>query len=159
MFEKKEYIMDSIFGVCMVEKVTKLVVGREQQMEYYVLQSAADKKKKAYIPVQNHETVLRKLMTPEQAMSVLEKIKMTINGNDTFEIDTITVEKAQKILEGGEPDSWGKASSYLLKRKEEISPSVAEILEKIWGQLVNELAFVLKKSKDDIRQMVNNRIK
>ena len=47
MFEKKEYIMDSTFGVCMVEKVTKLVVGREQQMEYYVLQSAADKKKKA----------------------------------------------------------------------------------------------------------------
>lgn len=151
--------MDSTFGVCMVEKVTKLVVGREQQMEYYVLQSAADKKKKAYIPVQNHETVLRNLMTPEQAMSVLEKIKMTINGNDAFEIDTITVEKAQKILEGGEPDSWGKASSYLLKRKEEIPPSVAEILEKIWGQLVNELAFVLKKSKDDIRQMVNNRIK
>lgn len=151
--------MDSTFGVCMVEKVTKLVVGREQQMEYYVLQSAADKKKKAYIPVQNHETVLRKLMTPEQAMSVLKKIKMTINGNDAFEIDTITVEKAQKILEGGEPDSWGKASSYLLKRKEEIPPSVAEILEKIWGQLVNELAFVLKKSKDDIRQMVNNRIK
>jgi RNA polymerase-interacting CarD/CdnL/TRCF family regulator len=159
LFEKKEYIMDSTFGVCMVEKVTKLVVGREQQMEYYVLQSAADKKKKAYIPVQNHETVLRKLMTPEQAMSVLEKIKMTINGNDALEVDTITVEEAQKILEGGEPDSWGKASSYLLKRKEEISPSVAEILEKIWGQLVNELAFVLKKSKDDIRQMVNNRIK
>ena len=69
------------------------------------------------------------------------------------------MEEAQQILEGGEPDSWGKASSYLLKRKEEISPSVAEILEKIWGQLVNELAFVLKKSKDDIRQMVNNRIK
>ena len=93
MFEKKEYIMDSTFGVCMVEKVTKLVVGREQQMEYYVLQSAADKKKKAYIPVQNHETVLRKLMTPEQATAILGKIKVEINTNNKEEMEVLTVEE------------------------------------------------------------------
>ena len=159
MFEKKEYIMDSTFGVCMVEKVTKLVVGREQQMEYYVLRSAADKKKKAYIPVQNHETVLRRLITPEQATSILEKIKVEINTNNKEEMEALTVEEARGVLESGDPDSWAKVSSYLLQREGELSPPVVGILEKIWEQLQNELAFVLKKSRDDIRQMVENGIK
>ena len=48
MFEKKEYIVNSNLGICIVEKITKLVVGRESQMEYYVLRSATDKNKKAY---------------------------------------------------------------------------------------------------------------
>lgn len=156
MFEKKEYIVSSTFGVCMVEKVTKLVVGREQQMEYYVLQSAKDRNKKSYIPVEHHETVLRRPMTEEKAKEMLEQ--MVINGKQNMEEISITIAEAKELLESGEPENWAWGASFYLQRKDRMDRELEEVMGKIWENLSGELAFVLKKKQEDIRQILDNQL-
>ena len=58
----------------------------------------------------------------------------------------------------GDPVNWAKAVCYYLKRKEQLDSQMEEVLEKIWKNLREELAFVLKKTQDDIRQSVENRL-
>lgn len=156
MFEKKEYIVSSTFGVCMVEKVTKLVVGREQQMEYYVLQSLRDRNKKSYIPVENHETVLRLPMTEESAKEILEY--MVINGKENLEEISFTNAEAKELLESGEPKKWARGAVFYLRCKDRMDSQTEEVARKIWENLSGELAFVLKKTQEDIRQILDNQL-
>lgn len=156
MFEKKDYIVSSTFGVCMVEKVTKLVVGREQQMEYYVLQSARNRTKKSYIPVENHETVLRLPMTEECAKEILDK--MVINGKENMEAISLTVAEAKELLESGEPEKWAYGAAFFLRHKDRMDSQMEDITGKIWENLSGELAFVLKKTQEDIRQILDNQL-
>lgn len=156
VFEKKEYIVSSTFGVCMVEKVTKLVVGREQQMEYYVLQSARDRSKKSYIPVENHETVLRLPMTEEKAKEMLEN--MVINGKQNVEETSLTVAEAKELLESGEPEKWAYGAIFYLKNKDRMDSQLEDVTGKIWENLSGELEFVLKKTQEDIRQILDNQL-
>lgn len=155
-FEKKDCLVSSTFGVCIVEKVTKLVVGREKQMQYYVLRSLSDKTKKSYIPVEHHETVLRLPMSKEKAEELLNK--MVITGTELQIEGILTFTLAKEWLEMGDPVNWAKAVCYYLKRKEQLDSQMEEVLEKIWKNLREELAFVLKKTQDDIRQSVENRL-
>lgn len=157
IFEKKDCLVSSTFGMCIVEKVTKLVVGREQQMQYYVLRSLSDKTKKSYIPVEHHETVLRLPMAEEEAKELLNK--MVINGMELQREDIVTFSVAKEWLESGNPTNWAKAVCYYFKKKEQMDAQMEEIFGKIWKNLREELAFVLKKTQDDIRQEVENKVK
>lgn len=156
MFEKKEYIVSSSFGICMVEKITKLVVGRERQMEYYVLQSLKDRNKKSYIPVEQHETILRVPMTEEEAETLLKKIPIV--ANDSQVQKNLMYEEARQLLEGGEPEKWAFGCIYYLRNRDTLDSQMCSVLGKIWENLTGELAFVLKKSQDDIRQIFENAI-
>lgn len=192
IFEKKEYVVSGPFGICIVENITKLVSGREQQMEYYVLRSISDKTKKCYIPVKEHETVLRVPMTEEEARSLLERIKMTLKkAADNFEGETVdktgeenTEEKvvtrndaesnveeqvsekngenllqisgiftlldAKEMLESGNPEEWAKAVCYLYQNASSIDSQMEDVLQKIWKNLREELAFALKRTQEEI---------
>ncbi len=70
MFNKKEIIFSEKIGVCVVADITKLTAGKGVTYEYYVLKSVFDKEKTAYIPVENHQVQLRKLITPEEAGAI-----------------------------------------------------------------------------------------
>ena len=73
MFQKKEYIFSDSIGPCVVEDIVKLAAQKNATpVSYYVLRSAVDKKKTSYIPVENHKSLLRPLVTAEEAQKVLE---------------------------------------------------------------------------------------
>ena len=156
MFEKKEYIVSSSFGICMVEKITKLVVGRERQMEYYVLQSLKDLNKKSYIPVEQHETILRVPMTEQEAETLLKGLPIV--ANDSRMQKNLMYEEVRQLLEGGEPEKWAFGCIYYLRNRDTLDSQMCSVLGKIWENLTGELAFVLKKSQDDIRQIFENAI-
>ena len=107
MFEKKDYIVSGSFGVCRVEKVTKLVVGREGQMEYYVLQSVKDTKKKSYIPVENPKTVLR---FPMEETLAKELVANFSTQKEELKNSRFTLEDGREMLEGAEPAEWAKGT-------------------------------------------------
>ncbi len=73
MFQKKEIIYSATIGVCVVEDIVKLADSRKDTYHYYLLRSVSDKTKKAYIPVENHDVLLRKLITPEEALKLQEQ--------------------------------------------------------------------------------------
>lgn len=67
MFEKKEILYSETLGVCQVAELTKLSAKSGEQVLYYGLRSVYDKSKVSYIPVENHQVQLRKLISPEEA--------------------------------------------------------------------------------------------
>lgn len=70
MFQKKDIIYSETIGVCVVEDIVKLADNKRDIYQYYLLRSAFDRKKKAYIPVENHTVQLRNLITLEEALAL-----------------------------------------------------------------------------------------
>ena len=66
MFQKKQYIYSETLGVCLVENITQLTT-QNVQASYYVLRPVFAKEEVSYIPVENHQVVLRELFTEEEA--------------------------------------------------------------------------------------------
>lgn len=154
IFEKKQYIVSSTFGVCRVEKITKLVAGKEQQLEYYVLQSLAEPNKRSYVPVENRETVLRVPMEAEEAKALWTDL---MEGTLEVEENAVyTYDMGKAVLESGDPIRWGKAVCFLRKRKGSLDVQLEDVLEKIWKNLREELAFVLNISQEEIKATVEN---
>lgn len=77
MFEKKDIIFSEVLGVCRVAEIAKLPAKNNDQVLYYGLRSVYDNKKVSYVPVENHQVVLRELITYEEAKELepmLEKL-------------------------------------------------------------------------------------
>lgn len=73
MFCKKDIIFSSGIGVCTVADIVNLSVNKSLPVQYYQLVSIYDRKKVSYIPVEEHQVLLRPLITTEEAK---EKKKM-----------------------------------------------------------------------------------
>lgn len=67
MYDKNEVIYSSGIGVCRVSDIVNLTVNKKTPIQYYLLSSVFDKNRTSYIPVNNHQVVLRKLLTPDEA--------------------------------------------------------------------------------------------
>lgn len=72
MFQKKDIIYSETLGVCMVDDIVKLSDSRKDTYRYYLLRSVFDKTQKAYIPVENHAVMLRRLISCEAARELRE---------------------------------------------------------------------------------------
>ena len=73
MFQKKEVIYSETIGVCVVDDIVKLADNKKDTYNYYLLRSAFDKSKKAYIPVENHSVHLRNLITLQEALALRDE--------------------------------------------------------------------------------------
>lgn len=70
MFQKKQYIYSETLGVCKVENIVQLPAGRAENVPYYVLRPEFEKEKVSYIPVEDHQVVLRELFSEEEALKL-----------------------------------------------------------------------------------------
>lgn len=70
MFQKKQYIYSETQGACIVDNIVQLPAGKGETVPYYVLKSVFDATKVSYIPVRNHQVVLRELFTREEALEM-----------------------------------------------------------------------------------------
>lgn len=70
MFQKKQYIYSETQGACIVDNIVQLPAGKGETVPYYILKSVFDATKVSYIPVRNHQVVLRELFTREEALTM-----------------------------------------------------------------------------------------
>ena len=71
-FAKHQIIFCETFGVCVVAEITNLAPKKGEPILYYKLQSVFNAEKSAYIPVLEHKTLLRKLLTAEESKVLKE---------------------------------------------------------------------------------------
>ncbi len=69
-FAKHQIIFCETFGVCEVAEITNLAPKKGDPILYYKLQSVFDAERSAYIPVLEHKTLLRELLTSEEAKAL-----------------------------------------------------------------------------------------
>ena len=88
MFQKKQVIYSESLGVCLVENIVQLTVVKDTpSVAYYVLKPLFSKQKASYIPVENHQVMLREIFTTEEALEIKkselykkdEKIKAAVD--------------------------------------------------------------------------------
>lgn len=84
MFQKKQYIYSETLGVCQVENITNLNVSKSGQAAYYVLRPVFAKQEVSYIPVENHQVVLRDLFTEEEAKAIEEDPSVDLAKNENL---------------------------------------------------------------------------
>lgn len=95
-FEKKEIIYSETLGVCRVEDVVKLSQKKGETILYYVLRPVADKGKVAYIPVEKHSVLLRRLIDQETAANVKKNGYKDLPDLRKQEVDYVLAMKKQK---------------------------------------------------------------
>ncbi|MBQ7761251.1 MAG: CarD-like/TRCF domain protein [Clostridia bacterium] len=71
-FAKHQIIFCETLGVCEVSEITNLAPKKSEPILYYKLQSLFNAEKIAYIPVLEHKTLLRELLTTEDAKILKE---------------------------------------------------------------------------------------
>ena len=71
-FAKHQIIFCDTFGVCQVAEITNLSPKKGEPLLYYKLQSVFNTERSAYIPVLEHKTLLRELLTAEEAKVLKE---------------------------------------------------------------------------------------
>lgn len=78
MFEVGEYIIYGRSGVCKIEKVGSLdIVSIEKGKIYYTLVPVYTKESKIFTPVDNQKIIMRRVISKEKAINLIENIKDT----------------------------------------------------------------------------------
>lgn len=78
-FQKKQIIYSETQGVCVVDNIVQLPAGKGETLSYYVLKSVFDASKVSYIPVENHQVILRDMFTEEEARELLKNPELEKN--------------------------------------------------------------------------------
>ena len=89
MFQKKQKIYSETQGVCIVDSIVQLPAGKSEMVPYYVLKSVFDASKVSYIPVNNHQVVLKELFTAEEARELLKNPELEKNERLKAAVDYV----------------------------------------------------------------------
>ncbi|MBQ9989941.1 MAG: CarD family transcriptional regulator [Lachnospiraceae bacterium] len=160
MFQEKEMIVYGSHGICEVEHIGRLNMPMvDPNKLYYTLQPKREKASHIYAPVENNKTIMRKLLTKEEAKELLGHVakldtlwitndrerescyKEAIRSCDCEEliriIKTLYLRKQKRVEDGKKPTAIDER--YFHQAEE---------------QLYGELSFVLKLDKEEIRKQI-----
>ena len=93
MFQKKQKIYSETQGVCIVDNIVQLPAGKGETLPYYVLKSVFDTAKVSYIPVNNHQVVLREIFTEEEARELQKNPELMKNESLKAAVDYVLQQK------------------------------------------------------------------
>lgn len=75
MFERGEYVVYGTSGVCKVEEITTMnMEGVSKERLYYVLTPLSQNGGKIFTPTDNQKTLMRKILSKEEASQLIEEI-------------------------------------------------------------------------------------
>lgn len=164
MFEKGEYIIYGTSGVCKVEDITTMNMdGISRSKLFYVLAPSGQKGGRIFTPVENQKTLMRKIMTREEADHLLGEIP-------SIEELWITSEKQREdlykeSLRSCDCREWIKIIKTLYLRKEERSAQGKKItatdekyLRMAEDYLYSELEIPLEVPKEQMEQYIARHI-
>ena len=94
-FQKKQIIYSETQGVRIVDNIVQLPATKGETLPYYVLKSVFDTSKVSYIPVQNHQVVLRELFTEEEAQEIMKNPELMKNEILKAAVEYVLQQKGQ----------------------------------------------------------------
>jgi CarD family transcriptional regulator len=159
MFHIDEYVMHVTGGICQVKDISPLEIsGADKNRKYYLLVPIRDKSGRVYVPVDN-DTAVRKVITDEEARELIEEIP-AIEEID-IENDKLREAKYKEAIKGCDPKDLVKVLKNLSTRRmnriregKKTTATDDKYFKLAEDNLLNELAFVLKKEKSEMRTIV-----
>ena len=163
MFHIDEYVMHVTGGICQVKGIAPLEIsGADRNRNYYLLVPIRDKSGKVYVPVDN-DLAVRKVITDSEARELIDEIPSI----EEIEIDNDKLREARykEAIKGCDPKDLVKVLKNLSTRRnkriregKKTTATDDKYYKIAEDNLLNELAFVLGKEKNEMRVLVNKRI-
>jgi CarD family transcriptional regulator len=161
-YRKNDYLIHKDSGVCVVEDVGFTQISPSHK-EYYTLRPLGEEKYKVYVPIDNTQCIVRRVLTKQQALELLERIE----GIEAIPVDD---EKKCKdaynsALRDNNSHDWiGLIKTLIIRagQRQEQGKTVSNVderyLKKVTGLLFDELSVALDISKEQAQTCVTERI-
>lgn len=118
MFEKGELIIYGNKGICAVSDITTLdMAGAAKDRLYYILMPQNQKDSKIFVPVDSNKTIMRKLISKEEAKQLIESIPEI--QEIWVENDKLREEKYKECMRTCECKEWVRIIRTLYVRKQQ----------------------------------------
>ena len=164
MFEKGQYIIYGIRGVCEVMDITTIDrPGGPQGKLYYVLRPYYHQDSKIVIPVDSDKTVIRPLLTREEALELIDRIQ-DVQEMEVTE-DKQREERYKEALKTCDCRVWvSMIKALYLRRKDRIEQGkkMTDLDERYFKtaeeNLYSELALSLGMSRDEMVDYIKERV-
>lgn len=164
MFEKGEYIIYGVSGVCQVEDVTTMEMeGVPRDRLYYVLAPVSQKGGKIFTPVDNEKTPMRRVLTREEATGLIDRIPEIEELWITSE--KLRENKYKECMRSGDCREWIRIIKTLYLRNQERSAQGKKVtatdekyLHMAEECLYSELEIPLEIPKNQVEQYIVERL-
>ena len=160
MFEIGSYVVKPGNGVCQIKDILHPdFSGTDKKRLYYLLIPLENKNSKLYVPTDTAQQTLRKALTAEEALCVIQNIpsvEAAWIANDKLREQTY-----KQSLHSGEPNALISIIKNLYLRKKQRSEQGKKstatderYFKLAEDHLYSELAFALGKDKNEMRQLI-----
>ena len=164
MFDKGQYIIYGIRGVCEVMDITTIDrPGGPQGKLYYVLRPYYHQDSKIVTPVDSDKTVIRPLLTREEALELIDRIQ-DVQEMEVTE-DKQREERYKEALKTCDCRVWvSMIKALYLRRKDRIEQGkkMTDLDERYFKtaeeNLYSELALSLGMSRDEMVDYIKGRV-
>lgn len=162
MFEIGDCVLNATNGICKISEIVELDMSGDKQLKsYFLLRPVEEENDRVYIPVDNADKRIRKVITQDEAQAVLDRVPEieALAVNNEKERET----RYKEAVRSCEPDSVISLLKCLHIRNEQRaqagkkSTAVDERYGKMAEHNLNaELAFVLEKDKQEIKDIIHD---
>lgn len=162
MFDVGEYVMSSTNGICKVSDRVQMDVSGEKK-SYFLLIPTEEEHAKIYVPVENADKRIRKVLSRAQAMEVINHIGITKQLEITNEKER---EKCYKeAIRSGDPLLLVEIIKNMYTRRQERmaeGKKITAVDERYFKIAVHhlhgELAFALGCDEEEVEQLICNQL-
>lgn len=156
MFEVGDYIMKPTVGVCKIREILHLdIEGVDKKRLYYLLIPLEDEASKIYVPTDQKDYTLRKVMSESEAWELIRKIPK-IRG-ELPNSDKIRQQKCKDTLRCGDPEALvGIIKELYLRRQRRLDSGKKNTIADEYyfktaeNRLYSELSVSLSRAQNEI---------
>lgn len=161
MFEIGDYVVNATNGICRISEIVELDMSGDKKLKsYFLLRPIEEEHDRVYIPVDNADKRIRKVITVDEAQAVIDRIPEQEALVITSEKERET--RYKEAVRSCEPDMVVSLLKCLHSRNEERTKAGKKstaVDERYWKMAENnlnaELAFVLEKDKQEIKEIIH----
>ena len=75
MFEIGDYVLNATNGICKISEIVELDMSGDKKLKsYFLLRPVEEENDRVYIPVDNADKRIRKVITQDEAKAVLDRV-------------------------------------------------------------------------------------
>lgn len=164
MFEKGDFVIYETAGVCRIADIRTIEIkGIDRNKLFYFLEPLRVKDNRLYIPVENHKSFMRRLLSKEEARLLMEQLEMV--GSLGISDYKHREENYKTALKSCDCREWMKIIRTLHCRKAErgacgkkLPAMDAHYLKLAEDCLYTELSLVLELSPEEVKSLVAQKI-
>lgn len=164
MYSIGEYVVKAGNGVCEIRDIVKMSVpGEVVRKDFYLLIPYYDRSTKIYVSVDGHKNVIRPVMTEKAAWDLIEQLPQI--EETWIENEKLREQKYKEAIRSCDPNELVGIIKNMYYRKQQRmaegrkNTAVDERYFKMAEEILHsEIAFSIKKSRDELMQIIEKTV-